>query len=142
MADGHTFEKPFQAEAEAIVAAQRETLARTMTGGVCWSAMERRVPEVEDVEAVRQRIAPLLTRQAELRAEDAAIPLVMRLGAVTGITTLEALAEEYGLTFGERADIRKTLALGQSYVADHQGGWSKLPKHAVVDGVALKAEAA
>jgi hypothetical protein len=64
--------KPFQAEAEAIVARQQADRDEHMTGGVCWSAMDRRVPEVADVEEVRQRLEDQFNRHEAWRLTPAA----------------------------------------------------------------------
>lgn len=55
-ADSHTFTNPFQAEAEAVVAAQQARRDQARTGGVSWSGLTSPAPEVEDVEVVRLRI--------------------------------------------------------------------------------------
>jgi hypothetical protein len=136
--DTHT--KPFQAEADAILADQVEKRAQHRTG-VSWSAMSRLTLEVEDVEAIRQRIAPLLAAQADLAAEDAGLPVTIRIGDAAGLTDLDALCRGYGLGWAERADIRGAMVRGEVYAADEMGGWSGLPLGATVVGfVAAVAE--
>jgi hypothetical protein len=70
--DGSQPEKPFLAEASAIVAAQQAKRDEHMTGGVSWSAMDRRVPEVADVEEVRQRLEDQFNRHEAWKQTPAA----------------------------------------------------------------------
>lgn len=55
-------DKPFLAEAQAIVASQQAIRDQHHSGGVSWSAMSRCVPEVADVEEVRRRLEENFTR--------------------------------------------------------------------------------
>jgi hypothetical protein len=128
-------DRPFLAEAQAVVAAQRAKAAEHFTG-VSWSGMSRPAPVVEDVETVRQRIAPLLTTQATIDAEDARrVVAVVVAGAVT-LTNLSALCAAHGLDWSERSDIRAALAAGRPYRQADAAGWSGLPTNAVVSAQA------
>lgn len=121
-------ETPFQAEAEAIVAAQREKRAQHRTG-VSWSAMSRRAPEVEDVESVRQR----LVRQEAARAAYRATPRARAHRALRELAELGYVDELRGMS-SVFAALAPTM-LSDSFIELHLGAESLLRAIRILNGI-------